>query len=589
MFGKIILATVTTSNGDLQQLSTSGRRIVASRGQIAAIVGNRIGKPAARLFAEPSELRADGTVEWVDAGGEALKPLESLPPEQGQAALDNYMILKEQIETLAGQMEGEGEAGALAARIIRLALVTPEGFEALHAVGQQPVLVNWGYAAPGQALPGDPPANDGTFVSPWTSSATDAGDEPGPVQDEPETALSAGATEAGSSPSSVPEPTAQPAAPKDVAASDASAGTSSDAQFRSTAAAYMADQRHRRRVGPLAWLIPLLLLIALAHVIWLLLQPLDPVIVEKELPAGEVVDPVPDALARRDALRAQLDEATGLREGLAGICVALPEREPEPAVITPVPVEPEPPQVVQKDPEPEPEPRVVVPDRDRVELPPEVPKAEDIPVDLAQQITPVRPEPTLCEPGWTPTQRPEVMVVIDGSGSMSESFPGATSRIDAARRATEEVVRNLHKDIRTGLVSFTDCNATSTPKKYRYSERPDLIAKVRGVSPSRGTSLANSIRRAGNAAKSGGPATVVVVSDGEDTCGGDPCGAARKLKAQKPLLKINVIDLSGGRSAVLQCVANVTGGKVFTPRSASQMNVEMQQATGQPDASQCNG
>jgi uncharacterized protein with von Willebrand factor type A (vWA) domain len=180
------------------------------------------------------------------------------------------------------------------------------------------------------------------------------------------------------------------------------------------------------------------------------------------------------------------------------------------------------------------------------------------------------------------------MVVIDGSGSMQDSFAGAPSRIEAAKDSIADVVTSLHKDIKTGLVSFTDCGETSTPQKYGYSQRPELLSRVRGVSPSRGTSLANSIRRAGNAAKSVGPATVVVVSDGEDTCGGDPCAAARALKAQKPMLKINVIDLSGGRSAVLQCVASATGGRVFTPRNAAQMTEEMQEATGQPDASACN-
>lgn len=569
-------------------MSASGRKVVSSRAQIAAIVGNRIGKPAARLFAEPTDPKADGSVDWVDSGGETLTPVEDLPEEQGQEVLDAFVQLKEQIEGLASQMEDEGDAGQLAARILRLALVTPNGFAALHAAGSQPVLVNWGYAEPGQTLPGDPPSESG-FVSPWGKSSEASVSPPSepaaPVQPPP--------------PPVEPEPISDPAA-------DAEAETlvpsetqqvRTDEQFRSTAASYLAQQRHRRRIGPVAWLVPLLLLLGLGYVIWLLLQPLEPVVVEEELPPGEAVDPVPDAKARRDALLAQLEEATRMREGLAGLCVALPEREPapvpqpapDPVVVDPPTAPVEPPQVVEKAPEPDPVPPVRVPVPERIELPPEAPRAEDIPVDIARQAGSDRPQPTLCEPGWTPTQRPEVMVVIDGSGSMSESFPGASSRIDAARKATEEVVRSLHKDIRTGLVSFTDCNATSTPRKYRYSERPELISRVRGVSPTRGTSLANSIRRAGNAAKSGGPATVVVVSDGEDTCGGDPCAAARKLKAQKPQLKVNVIDLSGGRSAVLQCVASVTGGRVFTPRSASQMNEEMQQATGQPDASQCNG
>ena len=62
---------------------------------------------------------------------------------------------------------------------------------------------------------------------------------------------------------------------------------------------------------------------------------------------------------------------------------------------------------------------------------------------------------------------------------------------------------------------------------------------------------------------------MVVVSDGGDTCGGDPCAAARAAKAVKPDLTINVIDLSGGTDGgVLRCVADAGGGKVFAPSSA---------------------
>jgi hypothetical protein len=578
--------------------------IVESRAQIAAIVGNRIGKPAARMFAEPSALKPDGSVDWVDAGGETLLPVASLPEDQGQAVLDNFVVLKDRIEALAVQMESEGDAGLLAARIIRLAIVTPEGFEALYAVGQQPVLVNWGYAAPGQGLPGAPTPEDGADASPW-SSANGASDDPAfvspwtTVDDSKNAAVPAGPAgpptptetemESEAEPASIAEP--KPDVDTEFATAAHSSNSRDGAQFRSTADAYVAEKSGRRKMGPIAWLLPLLLLIALGWVIWLILQPLDPVIVEQELPPDAATDPVPDAKARRDSLLAQLDEATRLRDGLEGICIAPPKPKPDPAISDPLPDVPPEPEVVLKDPEPQPDPKpqIVVPRPERIELPDEVPQAADMPVDLAQRPVELRPEPTLCEPGWSPTQRPEVMVVIDGSGSMRESFPGASSRIDAAKGAIEGVIGKLHKDIRAGLVSFTDCGATSTPKKYRFSERPELLSRVRGVSPSRGTSLANSIRRAGNAAKSGGPATVVVVSDGEDTCGGDPCAAARKLKAQKPLLKVNVIDLSGGRSAVLQCVASVTGGRVFTPQDASQMNEEMQEATGQPDASQCNG
>ncbi|WP_417513547.1 VWA domain-containing protein [Minwuia sp.] len=498
-------------------------------------------------------------MNWADAEGARLVPLSALPPDQQDAVRASFEVLSARIERLAEQISGEGDAGRIAGHMMRLALVTPDGFDALHAADGQPVLVNWGHAAEGQ----DVPVLD-------------------PVQPEPLAAAPlAGAAAA------IPAAAATTATAGSAAAAEA--GPASDA----------AERRSGGGAGVMAWLLPVLLLLGLGYLIWLLMQPLEPEIVERELPPPDVEDPVPAARDRLAALREELAEAEALRDELGGLCEVIPqeravlpppEPEPEPRVTVIEPPKPpeEPPKVVEPAPAPEPKPVPQVRPRQRPLLPDEVPRVSEKPPQIAQLPSQTDPEPTLCEPGWTPTQRPEVMIVIDGSGSMQDSFPGASSRIDAAKRSVTGVVRNLHKDIKTGLVSFTDCGETSTPQKYSYSQRPTLLSRVQGVTPSRGTSLANSIRRAGNAAKSVGPATVVVVSDGEDTCGGDPCAAARALKASKPLLKVNVIDLSGGRSSVLQCVANVTGGRVFTPRNANQMNQEMQQATGQPDASRCN-
>jgi hypothetical protein len=60
------------------------------------------------------------------------------------------------------------------------------------------------------------------------------------------------------------------------------------------------------------------------------------------------------------------------------------------------------------------------------------------------------------------------------------------------------------------------------------------------------------------------PAIIVVVSDGDDSCSGDPCGTARALKARKPQLTINVVDIIGNGAG--GCMARATGGKMLTPQ-----------------------
>jgi von Willebrand factor type A domain len=260
-------------------------------------------------------------------------------------------------------------------------------------------------------------------------------------------------------------------------------------------------------------------------------------------------------------------------------------------------------------PAPPPVQRVEVPPPEplAVEPPPPEPKVAALPsvkppAEPPKPVRPPKPAPTVapppeaappptreaCKPSWPPGKSPRVIFVLDGSGSMEESIPGAGSRMVAAKRSIGTVVQNLHKDIRAGLVSFSDCGATARSPFYGASERPTLLGEVNAVSPERNTSLAASITRGGGAAPSRSPSIMVVVSDGGDTCGGDQCAAARAAKAAKPDLTINVIDLSGGTDGgVLRCVADAGGGRVFTPSSAGQMSTQLQQATGQPDASGC--
>ena len=565
-------ADETRGSGGFRRLGVAGQEAAAAREPLAAILRNHIGDRAAGLLAVAETGGGGGRdVTWRAGNGLPLTPVSALPSGEAQALRARRREIETEIEALASRLATEGAAARLTGRLLRLALVVPDGVEALHAAGRQPVLIHWGHAAPGQAVP----ATEEEPSSPPPASSAAPPDPPMPASGGPLAAPAEGA---------LPEP--------DLAANGEAAVHGPNGQPER-------ERKDRAGTGRLAWALPPILLLVLAALLWNLSRPPELVVVEREPPAPPAEDPVPALRDRLAGLESALAAAHRLHAELVSLCPPAPasrsgRTEPEPPSVPPPPKplprasdEPpdEPPATATAASPPGPPPRL------RPRRPPALPPVVPRPPELLRQVEAspeTRPAPSLCEPGWTPTERPEVLVVVDGSGSMKEGFPGASSRIGAAREAVARVVRSLHHDVVTGLVSFTDCTETTTPRKYGYRDRSGLLARIRGIAPSRGTSLANSIRRAGNAAKSVGPATVVVVSDGEDTCGGDPCAAARALKARKPLLKVNVIDLSGGRSPVLQCVADAAGGRVFAPADAEQMSREMQEATGQPDAGRCN-
>ena len=67
-----------------------------------------------------------------------------------------------------------------------------------------------------------------------------------------------------------------------------------------------------------------------------------------------------------------------------------------------------------------------------------------------------------------------------------------------------------------------------------------------------------------------------MISDGEESCRGDPCATARALAAAKPRLKINVLDITGTGAG--NCVAAATKGQVFTARNAADVVSSMRRA-----------
>jgi Mg-chelatase subunit ChlD len=213
-------------------------------------------------------------------------------------------------------------------------------------------------------------------------------------------------------------------------------------------------------------------------------------------------------------------------------------------------------------------------------------------VALAPPVPPKPAPRSDCPTEYPPGKKPMVVFVVDASGSMRESIPGGSSRMQAAKDAVAQVVGGLAPPVELGLIDFADCERVNNQGRYYYDDRPRMLGQVQGLSPQRGTPLGASIKRAGDmmTTRGGREATIVVVTDGDDTCPGrgDPCEIARQVRQEKPNVTINVIDVSGGAgTATARCIASAGGGKVLTPNSAMDMKTKMQQATRLPDTRTC--
>ena len=177
---------------------------------------------------------------------------------------------------------------------------------------------------------------------------------------------------------------------------------------------------------------------------------------------------------------------------------------------------------------------------------------------------------------------------VDNLDRQLSNYPGR-SRMSVARDVFDDAVGQAPTDIAVDLTYFRSC--TDITSNSYGQDRAALQRAISGVQPGTGTPLAQAMRvAAGNIA--GGntpdePVNMVIVTDGNDSCGGDPCATARRLAQQKPGLVINVVDLS--QSDMLNCVSDATGGTYRRSRGADagELFSAIQEAAGYSGAGQC--
>jgi len=140
----------------------------------------------------------------------------------------------------------------------------------------------------------------------------------------------------------------------------------------------------------------------------------------------------------------------------------------------------------------------------------------------------------------------DAMLVFDGSGSMGEvgHDPTTPSRIEDARRAVRAAMPDIAPVRRVGLLTYGPGgdNACSGID-LRFAPRADagaaVVAGIDGLAPGGLTPLAASVTAA--AGVLGGAGIVVLVTDGNETCGGTPCALGARLAAERPGLTVHVI------------------------------------------------
>jgi hypothetical protein len=185
----------------------------------------------------------------------------------------------------------------------------------------------------------------------------------------------------------------------------------------------------------------------------------------------------------------------------------------------------------------------------------------------------------------TPADEVNVELIVDASGSMAQALPDGQTRIDAAKAVLSDVVDGIpdRDGINVGMRVYGFAGDNTEAGREESCDSSDLIVPVQGVdrgdlrreiealAPVGWTPIALSLERAledfpAATDDAGEVANVVVlVTDGLETCDGDPCAAAEDLQDGDAAVTTNVVGfaLNPDEQATLDCIAENGGGRLL--------------------------
>jgi len=168
------------------------------------------------------------------------------------------------------------------------------------------------------------------------------------------------------------------------------------------------------------------------------------------------------------------------------------------------------------------------------------------------------------------------ILVIDASGSMWGQIEGE-AKIAIAKKVLGDLLTDVPAERRLGLIAYGhrragDC-ADIEELAAVGADRAAISGAVQKLNPKGKTPMADAVKLAAEKLKyTENKATVILVSDGIETCVPDPCGVASALEAAGADFTVHVVGFDvteENAQAQLRCIAENTGGMFVSAGDAS--------------------
>ncbi len=165
-----------------------------------------------------------------------------------------------------------------------------------------------------------------------------------------------------------------------------------------------------------------------------------------------------------------------------------------------------------------------------------------------------------------------IFVVLDGSNSMWGQVEG-TAKIQTALGSLYKTIEAFPENSQAGLIAYghreeKNCEDVETLLPLTPVTKDSFVKATENFTPKGKTPIAASLEYAAKQfTQNDANNNIVLISDGIETCGGDPCAAIKRLRTEEGLnVDVHVIgfDVDNEAQAQLKCIAEAGNGKYIT-------------------------
>ncbi|MBK9018013.1 MAG: VWA domain-containing protein [Saprospiraceae bacterium] len=188
-----------------------------------------------------------------------------------------------------------------------------------------------------------------------------------------------------------------------------------------------------------------------------------------------------------------------------------------------------------------------------------------------------------------PNASSQYLFILDCSGSMWQKL-GDEYRIAAAKTVMKNLVQKLPADAHAGLIAYghnrkSDCEDIETLVPLSSVDKAAFHAKIDALNPQGKTPIAKSINHALALLRSETqPVSIILVSDGLETCDGDACDLVRKAKEQGIKITLHVVGFGIEEQDIstLECIAQAGGGQYLPANNANELTEALDKTVEPP-------